>query len=408
MRRLTAREWGLLAMLVASIALNYIDRSNLSLAAPVMQKEFTLSPAEMGKLFSAFFWTYALFQLFGIAGWLADRFPVGWVLAAGLFAWSAATVLTGVLSGFAALFAVRLLVGAGESVAYPCYSRIFATEIPPEHRGLGNALVDAGSKLGPAFGTLVGGLLLARFGWRAFFLLLGVASLLWLVPWGIWMPRSRALQVSVAAEGPSTIEILRQRSAWGAFFGHFCGNYFWFFLLTWLPSYLVNERGFSLERMTGITSAAFLAIASATVSAGWISDRWLASGASATRVRKTVVVCGLSFSTVIFPVAFIQNSRAAVVLLFAACLAYGSYTSNHWAITQTLSGPLAAGRWTSLQNGVGNLAGVAASWLTGLIVDRTQSYALAFVVASAVVVTGALMWGAVVGPIREVEWRKSS
>ena len=111
--RMTAAEWGLLALLVASIFLNYIDRSNLSLAAPVIQQEFGLDVAQMGSLFSAFFWTYALLQLFGIAGWLADRFPVGLVLAGGLFVWSAATIFTGAVSGFAPLFVARLLVGAG-------------------------------------------------------------------------------------------------------------------------------------------------------------------------------------------------------------------------------------------------------------------------------------------------------
>src|SRR5215471_4927696 len=144
---MTTRQWTVLLLLVASVFLNYIDRSNLSLAAPIMQKEFSMSARTMGALFGAFFWTYALCQLFGIAGWLADRFHVVLVLAGGLFLWSAATILTGALSGFSALFAVRLLVGAGESVAYPCYSRIFATEIPSHHRGLANALIDAGSKL---------------------------------------------------------------------------------------------------------------------------------------------------------------------------------------------------------------------------------------------------------------------
>src|SRR5690349_19234085 len=144
--RLTSGQRTLLLLLVASIFLNYIDRTNLSLAAPVMQKEFGLNLTEMGHLFAAFFWTYALLQLFGVSGWFADRFPVRAVLAGGLFLWSAATVLTGVVGSFAGLFAARLVVGAGESVAYPCYSRIFAAEIPPARRGFANALLDAASK----------------------------------------------------------------------------------------------------------------------------------------------------------------------------------------------------------------------------------------------------------------------
>ncbi len=393
---------------MASIFLNYIDRSNLSLAAPLVQKEFALSDTSLGQLFSAFFWTYALLQLCGAAGWLADRYPVGKVLGWGVFLWSIATLLTGVLSGFTALFAVRLLLGAGESVAYPCYSRIFATAIPSERRGLANALIDAGSKVGPALGTLLGGLLLETVGWRMFFVVLGSLSLLWLAPWSRFsrLPSDSGPAPAAFATGPGTLEILTKRSAWGAFFGHFCGNYFWYFLLTWLPTYLVRERGFDTAAMVKITSISLFAIAGATIVAGWVSDRLIAGGATPTRVRKTVVVSGLCCATIILPVAVVPDNTAALVLLMLACVSFGTYASNHWAITQTLSGPLAAGRWTSLQNGVGNLAGIVASWLTGAVVDRTHSFAIAFAVAGGVALSGAILWGFVVGPVRQVQWKE--
>ncbi|HEX3880156.1 MAG TPA: MFS transporter [Bryobacteraceae bacterium] len=397
-------QWTLLILLVASIFLNYIDRSNISLAAPLIEREFSLNATAMGKLLSAFFWTYALLQLFGIAGWLADRFPVGPVLAGGLFLWSAATILTGVFTGFAALFAMRLLVGAGESLAYPCYSRLFATHIPSHSRGRANALLDAASKLGPALGTLAGGVLLVRSGWRMFFVLLGAASLLWLVPWFRWMPRDAAAGSAGLITGPTALQILGERSAWGAFLGHFCGNYFWFFLLTWLPDYLVKARGFAMHEMVSITAVAYFAIAGATLAAGWISDRHITRGDSVTRVRKRMVVFGLSFSAVILPVAVVENAGASLALLFLACIGFGTYTSNHWAITQTLAGPLAAGRWTSLQNGIGNLSGIAAAWITGVVVDRVHSFVPAFVVAAVVTLTGAAMWGMVVGPVEQVKW----
>jgi MFS family permease len=395
----------LLALLVISIFLNYIDRSNLSLAAPVMQKEYGLSTRDIGTLSSAFFWTYALLQLFGIAGWLADRYSPGLVLAGGLAIWSAATILTGVLSGIPMLFAARLLVGAGESVAYPCYSRIFASAISSERRGVANAMLDAASKLGPALGTLAGGALLASVGWRMFFVALGCLSFLWLLPWLQFLKVApRAVQSSKA--GPTTVEILGKRSAWGAFLGHFCGNYFWFFLLTWLPTYLVNERGLAMSRMVNVTTLAYLAMAASTLCAGWISDRWIASGATATHVRKTVVCCGLGCSVMILPVAVVRDGTAALALLVLACMSFGAYTSNHWAITQTLAGPLAAGRWTSLQNGVGNLSGIVAAWLTGIVVEQTHSFVLPFAIASAIAVAGALLWGVVVEDVRPVEWGK--
>ena len=199
--------------------------------------------------------------------------------------------------------------------------------------------------------------------------------------------------------------MLGQRSAWGAFLGHFCGNYFWFFLLTWLPEFLVKDRGFEMNEMVAITAAAYFTVAAGTLAAGWISDRWIARGASITRVRKTVVVCGLGCSTVILPVASLQNREWSVALLLLGCLAFGTYTSNHWAITQTLAGPLVAGRWTSLQNGIGNLSGIAAAWLTGASVERTHSFAPAFAAAAVIALAGACFWGMMVGPVREVKWR---
>ena len=215
-------EWLLLGLLVASVLINYIDRGNLSMAAPLIQKDLGLSALQIGSLLSAFFWTYSLMQLFGAAGWFADRFPVGVVFASGLVLWSAATLATGFLTGYAVLYALRLVLGVGESVSYPCYSKIFATHLPQHHRGRANALLDAGTKLGPAVGTFLAGILLVDYGWRIFFISLGAGSLLWLIPWFKFMPKDAGASVTTSEALPSTTELLNQRSAWGTFIGVFC------------------------------------------------------------------------------------------------------------------------------------------------------------------------------------------
>ena len=403
---LSKTESRLLILLVASIFINYIDRSNLSIAAPLLQDELGMTSTQLGALLAAFSWTYALIQLFGIAGWLTDRFPVGWVFAIGFFVWSSATAVTGLVTGFTAIYVMRLIVGAGESIAYPCYSKIIAGDFPQHHRGLANALIDAGSKLGPALGTFLGGLLVARLGWRLFFIGLGVGSLVWLIPWFKYMPRDRAAEAVSEHKGPRLLEMLSKRSAWGSFFGHFCGNYYWFFLLTWLPTYLVRERKYSTDGMATIGSIAFLLIATATVVAGWWSDRRIASGTSPTVARKTCVGGGLIGSTIILPVTIVQDEATSIVLLMLACMSFGVYTSNHWAITQTLAGPLAAGRWTSIQNGIGNLSGIAAPWLTGFVVETTGRFYLAFLVSAVVALIGAFLWTVIVGKVETVDWRK--
>jgi MFS family permease len=402
---MTRREWSVVLLLAASVIINYIDRSNLGIAAPVLEQQLSLSPLQMGSLLAAFSWTYALLQLIGISGWLTDRFPVGLVILWGYVVWSAATIATGLVSGFAMLFAARLLLGAGESVAYPCYSRIFA-ELPQQHRGRANALIDAGTKLGPAAGAFVGGALLVHFGWRVLFLVLGIGGLAWILPWIKLMPRRQPGAPQVSEPTRSTMELLGMRSAWGSFLGLFCGNYFFYFLLTWLPRYLVRETKMPLGATTRFTSVLFLWIALATLSTGWISDHLIARGASVTRVRKTVLVGGLSVaSSLVFIAVSAGNPLVTITILFFACIGYGAYASNHWAVSQTLAGPAMAGRWTSVQNGVGNLAGIAAPWVAGAVVQRNGSSRLAFFITGIVALIGALLWLFLVPSVEQVTWK---
>jgi len=395
----------IVALLVASIFVNYIDRANLSIAAPVLENQLRLSSLQVGSLLSAFFWTYALLQLFGVAGWVVDRFPVGRVFAWGYFSWCAATIATGCMSGFIALYAMRLLLGVGECITYPCYSRIFA-EFPEHHRGRANALIDAGTKAGPAFGTFIGGVLLIHFGWRMMFMVLGAVALVWLLPWIKLMPHSRG-EISATAEPlPPTFELLRVRSAWGTFLGQFCGNYFSYFLLTWLPIYFVRERNLSLSAMTRLASAVYLSIAGATLTAGWIADHLIARGLSPTQVRRSIAVGGLLVASSLGAFAFLDNLTGCVVLLMAACVGHGAYAANHWAIGQTLAGPSMAGRWASLQNGVANLAGIVAPSVAGIILHARGSLRLAFVLAGAVSLAGALIWYFMVPRVEPVQWQK--
>jgi MFS family permease len=176
-----------LALLVVAVLINYIDRSNLSIAAPLLKDEFRLSASQLGILLSSFFWTYTLFQI--VSGWAVDRFDVNWVIAAGFLTWSLATAATALVHGFILLLMIRLILGIGESAAFPSCSKILARHCAERRRGLANALIMTGMMLGPALGTFAGGMLMARFGWRPFFLVLGLASLVWLLPWLKWMPR---------------------------------------------------------------------------------------------------------------------------------------------------------------------------------------------------------------------------
>ncbi len=355
-------------------------------------------------MFSSFFWTYAAFQL--VAGWLVDRYDVRWVYGLGFLIWSLATSFTGFAGSFAAILALRLVLGMGESVAYPSYSRIIASSIPERRRGTANALVDAGSKCGPALGMLIGGLVIKQYGWRALFIALGLGSLAWLVPWAAWGPHPSTVELSKGRPSPGVLEMLAKPDSWGTFLELFCGNYAWYFLVTWLPSYLIMARHFSTERMAVLGSMPFWGIALSSMAGGWASDLWIARGGSPTRVRKTFVAGGmLVTAALLLPAAIVRDPTACMTLLIAASLSFGLYSSNIWAITQTLAGPEAAGRWTGWQNMFGNFAGVVAPWVTGKIVDSTGEFLLAFVGVCAMLVVGALALLVIVGDVKPVRWR---
>lgn len=395
---------GVLVLLGFSIFINYIDRANLSVAAPLLKNELSLSATQVGVLLSAFFWTYACMQ--PIAGWLADRFEVKWVFAIGFFAWSAATAVTGTIHAFVALLVMRVLLGIGESVAYPCYSKIFATHFVEHQRGVANSIIGAGQALGPGLGILFGGTLVARFGWRPFFIGLGVVSLLWLAPWFRCMPRAGGHKEGSIDQGPAVLEIISQRSAWGTWIGHFCANYPFYFLLTWLPLYLVEERGFSLAGMAKVGGSTFLMTAVSCPLCGWLSDRWISSGATPTRVRKTFMVTGAICTGVFLTGAVLAGQRLAVALLLLTGASLGLLNSNLNAITQTLAGPHAAGRWMGMQNFVANLAGWVAPALTGWLVQRTGHFYWPFFITAAVACSGALDWMFVVGRVEAVIWKR--
>jgi len=394
---------GILFLLGLSVFINYIDRANLSVAAPLLQDELGLSHAQLGILLSAFFWTYACMQL--LAGWLVDRFEVKWVLAIGFFVWSAATSFTGALHAFIALLVVRVVVGIGESVAYPAYAKIFANHFVESQRGFANSIVGAGQSLGPALGIFFGGTLVARFGWRPFFVVLGLASLLWLPPWLRWMPRTSATGVQDMKRGPGLLEIVRHRSSWGTWIGHFCSNYFLYLLLTWLPFYLVRERHFSTNDMSRIGGATFLLAALSSPICGWLSDRWISAGASVTLVRKTFMGAGMTCNGLFLVGCAAAPDRLLIVLLLLTGASFGLVSSNLNAVTQTLAGPHAVGRWMGAQNFVANLAGAVAPALTGFLVGRTGKFYWPFLITSVIAWVGAVHWVFVVGPLEPVVWK---
>jgi len=380
-----------ITLLVIAVLINYVDRGNLALAAPLLSRDWGLSASRLGILLSAFFWTYVLLQV--PVGWLVDRFSASAVLAAGFFAWSAATIFTGLAHGFATLLAMRLLLGVGEAVIFPASSKIFAECIEEKDRGLANGLLVAAIRWGTAVGAFGGGLLMARFGWRDTFLAIGLAGLLWLPLWLLWKPaRGIGGPHALAVQLPSPGSILRLRPFWGASMGHFAENYLLYLLMSWLPFYLVQERHLSTVSMAWTAGLVYAIDSSAAILTGRVADLWIRRGAGPCAARKWPMAAGLLLATGSLLGCAAAGPRTWFVFLAGAAFGCGASCSGVYAVPQTLAGPRLAGRWVGMQNCVANIAGIVAPMLTGLLVQRTGHFSAALTLAAGVTAVGVLAW----------------
>jgi MFS family permease len=390
-------------LLAVAIFINYVDRGSLATAAPLIKDQLHLSSTQIGLLLSAFFWSYVPAQI--LAGWLAERINPYRTLAIGLALWSIATAAFGLTSGFYALMALRILLGLGESAAYPCISKLLAHHLTLDKLGSANGLIMTGQGVGPAFGTFVGGLLIVQFGWRSVFVLFGLVSLLWLLPWLASTRHASAYADQHSGDrGPTFASIVRRREIWGASLGQFCQSYAFYFVISWLPLYLVKSRGLSVEQMAKLGGLIYLVYAASSYSVGRLSDLWVRAGASINRVRKTVIITGHVIVAASLVAAAVGDLHVSVISLFCAGFSFGLSTPSLFAIGQTLAGPQAAGKWVGIQNCVGNCAGIIAPIITGLIVDVTGQYYWAFIIAAAMATIGIVGWGLMIRRIEPLRW----
>jgi ACS family D-galactonate transporter-like MFS transporter len=397
---------GLIVMIGLMIALNYIDRGALSVAAPLMQGELGLSATSYGIVVSAFFWTYVPSQI--LAGWLADRMSVHRLMAAGVAIWGLATVLTGFVGGLVSLVLLRLLMGLGEGTAFPCASKLIA-RVPEESRGTANVALSSGLSMGPLIGTLAGGALLAAFGWREMFIVFGVATLAWLVPWAFMAGRIGPAPAKGAPSAAAPYaELLRSLRLWAMCALHFAATYPFYFVLAWMPLYLVKVRGYDIGQMALLTALLFLVQALSGAVLAVACDRLIARGADASTVRRRLLFACLGLAGLgIALIPLTQGLGTLIVALVVTATGMGPVTVVLFTAGQTLAGPGSAGRWVGIQSSVGNLAGISGPVITGLIVD-SMGYEPAFVLAAIVPLVGGLVFALGVRRIAPINWRPAS
>jgi MFS family permease len=387
-------------LLGAAIFLNYVDRGALPVAAPKLQDELSLSNDAYALAVSAFFWIYAPVQLF--AGWLCDRFSVYKLLGTGILIWAASTLLMGFVGGFLSLFVLRIMLGVGESLAFPGSSKIIARHVPPERRGIANASLAMGIALGPAAGTLAGGLMLASLGWRAMFIVFGLVTAVWLLPWAL---TARALPPAGHFDDGDRVNVralIGKWPLWSMSIVHALGNYCFYFLLTWLPLYLTKSRGFSISEMAWLASLGYAVQGACAFLYGHFSDWWTRSGRSEAACRRWMMVVSQSLAAAsILGLAFAHSAFNIGVLLCLAGAASASLSMNLYAVAQMFAGPRASGTWVGVQNAFGNTSGIFGPMITAQIIDYA-GYGSAFVFTAAVAAFGAVWWAVGVPRIQQV------
>ena len=393
----------LVLLLGVAIFLNYVDRGALPVASPKLTGELGLSPEAYGWAVSAFFWVYAPVQLF--AGWLCDRFSVYKLLAGGILLWAASTLLMGFVGGFASLFVLRVMLGVGESLAFPGSSKIIARHVPADRRGIANATVAAGLALGPAIGTLAGGLIVAQWGWRPMFFVFGAVTMLWLLP---WQRVVRALPTGGYHDEGATVPLralIGKWPLWSMSIVHCLGNYCFYFLIAWLPLYLTKSRGFTLSETAWLAALGYAVQGACALGYGHFSDWWTRSGRSEAACRRWMMVASqLLAATAIFGLAFAHSALSIGILLCLAGAASASLSLNLYAVAQMFAGPRASGTWVGFQNALGNLSGIFGPPITGFLVQKDFSgFGLACVVTAAIAAFGALWWAVGVPRIEPVE-----
>jgi MFS family permease len=394
----------IVALLALSVLLNYVDRGAIGVAAPLMKAELQLTATSFGLAVSAFFWVYA--PLCVVVGWLCDRFCVYRMFAAGIALWAITTALIGFVHGIAALIVLRLLLGLGESIAFPGSSKIFAAEVPVQRRGSANALVGAALAFGPAVGTLAGGLILDATGWRPIFWVFGLVTLLWLVPWHFTSAPFRTARITAPVVEPVPLSALMRRpTLWLMGVAHFLSNYGFYFLLAWLPLYLVKTLGYSIADMTLLTTLSFATQGIAALAAGRISDWAVARGRDEGSLRRAMMIGAQTMVGAAIAIMWFAKGHWQV----GACLVIGGIGQgvvavNLFAVAQIFSGPRAAGGWVGVQNALGNGSGIIGPIITGIIVDQLGSYGWAFAITALVAGSGALWWRWVIPPIRQIEF----
>ena len=393
-------RWTLVALIGTASFINYLDRGSLAVAMPILSKDLHLGPEAQGIALSAFFWTYTAMQI--PMGRIVDRYNIKAVYAASFALWSIAAAATGMARGLWDLVTYRVLLGIGESVYLPGGMKVVSLNFKSEEAAWPAGLFDLGTKLGLALGTAIDVFLLVRFGWRALFIRTGIAGLLWLIPWLMFYPSQRA--TPPPARKIDWAGLAGNRSLVGICIGFFCWDYFWYFLISWLPSYLSTVRHMSMPKIALFGGLPFLIFGVAEGAGGWIAGRLVRRGASFSVVTKSFITASFVVGLLIIPAALAETSSASVAFLLASSLA-GIGCGSLISIPKFCAPEDEVALWVGIMNCAGNIGGVLAPLVTGFVIARTGSYVPAFLVTAVMMAFGILAYTLIVPSLEKAAAR---
>ncbi len=421
--RPTRSRYLIMILLFISVVINYLDRSNISIAAPAMKSDLGFNAEEMGLILSAFGWTYAICQIPG--GWFVDRFSPRVLFPILLALWSASTIFLGFTYSIFGLVLIRLLIGMFEAPSYPINNRVATTWFPESERAGVIGFYTSGQFVGLAFLTPVLVWIQQSIGWHMVFVTTGVIGILWAVLWYLIYRQPMESKSTNDAErqlirdGGGVVDmdqrhakekqpfawkdlglLLSSRKLWGVFFGQFALTSTLWFFLTWFPTYLVEARGMDFVKAGFLASLPFLAAFIGVLCSGVLSDFLLRRGASLGTARKLPIVVGLLLSICIIGANYVDSPSMIILFLTIAFFGNG-LASITWSLVSSLAPERLIGLTGGVFNFIGNLSGITVPIIIGYLA-QSYGFSAGLTYVSVLALLGALSYIFVVGKVERL------
>ena len=415
----TRVRFQILAFLFINVVINYMDRTNISVAAAAITAELKLSTFQLGLVFSAFGWTYVASQIPG--GILIDKFGPRLLYAITLISWSVVTLCQGFIKGFGALLGLRLAIGVFEAPSYPINNRIVTSWFPNHEKASAIAFYTSGQFIGLAFLTPLLAIVQQYFGWRGLFIITGATGVIWGIIWYYFYreptehPNVNQAELDYISDGTADIkasvikpdlnwasfkQVFMYRKLWGIYLGQFAVTSTLWFFLTWFPTYLIKYRGLNFLKTGFLTSIPFLAAFAGVLLAGFFSDHLIKKGYSFGIARKTPIIAGLLLSTAIIGANYVHSTPLIILCMSVAFFGNG-LASITWVFVSALAPPNLIGVTGGVFNFIGGLSSIVIPLLIGLLAgDGNFQSALLFIGSLAFL--GALSYIFLVGSVKQV------